>query len=168
MWPLYAKNDLYVTHTRQVQSNMPPRKKSFTDSWIDVQSLALQSHDPAFNAPSREELARVEVSDIVKICNGRERFFVEVTKILKTKDKIYGVVSNELVCGSEYNAGDTVTFERRHIYSIQNDERHFEALMTIIPIILKMKSEGYSEEDIYAHIADANTTLVPAGTNVTA
>ena len=79
---------------------------------------------------------------------------------------IIGIVSNELVCGSEYNVGDYVQFEPKHIYKIQDDTSRSKAFTDIMPLILQMKSDGYSDEEIYEYITNINMSITSASTNV--
>ena len=141
-----------------------PTYTIYNDSWNDAQALTSDT----FRAPAPEMLANLKEGDIVKISNGRERFFVEISKLnAATHDvTIIGIVSNELVCGSEYNVGDYVHFEPKHIYKIQDDTSRAKAFTDIMPLILQMKSQGYSDEEIYERVSNMNVSITSASTNV--
>jgi hypothetical protein len=63
----------------------------------------------------------------VKVSNGRERFFVMLESITDT-GVCTGYVSNELICNSEYNLGDTVQFRKENIFLIHTPEfRNYRA-----------------------------------------
>lgn len=83
--------------------------------FIDAQEMA-QKHPDTFEAPTSEELDQISVGSLVKICNDEERFWTEVTKI--DGDKITANVDNQLLGDYGYNLGDSIEFEKRHIYSI--------------------------------------------------
>ena len=82
--------------------------------FIDAQEMS--KHSTTFYAPNKSELDSIEEGSIVKVCNGFERFW---TKVLVVKnDNIIAVIDNGLVDAKEYDFGDTIEFEKRHIYSI--------------------------------------------------
>ena len=86
--------------------------------FIDAQEME-KLHPDTFEAPSKKELKNLKVDDSVKICNGRERFWVTITKIGKQNNqKLRGTVNNNLVDPVEYDFGDEVKFEKRHIYIV--------------------------------------------------
>lgn len=86
--------------------------------FIDAQELS--KHSTTFYAPNKSELDSIEEGSIVKVCNGFERFW---TKVLVIKnDNIIAVIDNILVDAKEYDFGDTIKFEKRHIYSIWQEK----------------------------------------------
>lgn len=137
-----------------------PSYKIYSDTWINAQ----EAISDTFTAPSDEQLNNLREDSIVKISNGRERFFVKITRITKTY--IIGIVSNELVCGSEYNVGDYVSFNIYNIFKIQDDASRMNAIMDLMPLIFNMKNEGYSNEEIYAYITELNMRNISPDINI--
>ena len=83
--------------------------------FTDAQEMARQ-HD-FFQAPKVDDLKGVRIGSSVKVCAGRERFWVLVSKI--EGDAITGIVDNDLVCEEHgLKCRDEITFEKRHIYMI--------------------------------------------------
>lgn len=83
--------------------------------WIDAQALAKK--DMIFEAPNLTELAAVARNCFVKICDGKERFWVLVE--FCNDDTLVGTVDNELLGNQSYaTRGSYVSFERRHIYEV--------------------------------------------------
>ena len=83
--------------------------------FTDAKEMARQ-HD-FFQAPTMDDLKGVGVGSSVKVCSGRERFWVLVSKI--EGDVITGVVDNDLVCEEHgLKCGDEIMFDKRHIYIV--------------------------------------------------
>ena len=81
----------------------------------DAQEMAKLNPD-TFEAPDKKDLSLIKEGDSVKICVGKERFW---TTVLKVKgENIEGSVDNDLVTENGLSYGDTIKFEKRHIYSI--------------------------------------------------
>lgn len=91
-----------------------------TDNWVNVQEKA-REHTDTYQAPSISDLDSIVPGISVKICNGRERFFVKVTEVFPNGTMI-GLVSNCLVCGSPYNMGGKVRFHKSNIMLIFTPE----------------------------------------------
>lgn len=93
------------------------------DIFTDAQKMRAQ-HPDTFEAPTADEVASLTAPSYVKVCVGRERFWVEVTSIEKTDDPFMwlfmGVVNNDLQLTHEHglSCNDVVEFEGRHIYGI--------------------------------------------------
>jgi hypothetical protein len=83
--------------------------------FTDAQTMA-QQNPLIFFVPEKGELARIKEGDFVKICiNNEERIWVQVTGI--EGDTIKGVLAKDPVAiNARY--GDTIEFERKHIYQI--------------------------------------------------
>ena len=79
----------------------------------DAQALGRQ-HD-TFNAPKKKDLKEVAKGSKVKICNGKERFWVQVES--RTDDLFLGHIRNKLLFSS-YTYGDMIAFEENNIYDI--------------------------------------------------
>lgn len=94
--------------------------KIHTDHWIDAQVLA-KRHPSTFSAPSLEELEMLSVGDIAKVARGDNefngiRFWTVITEI--DGDEIIAEVNNDIKeYRFQYNAGDKVAYQKRHIYA---------------------------------------------------
>lgn len=82
---------------------------------IDAQEMH-RNHPETFEVPSKSELETIQEGTYVKICDGDERFWVQVTKI--DGSTIQGTVSNDLVFEKPYNYGDLVEFHQKNVYGI--------------------------------------------------
>lgn len=83
----------------------------------DAQATAL-AHPKTFGAPDREELDALKVDDRVLVCgNDRERFWARIVKI--EGESIEATVVNNVVT-LPLKFGDTIRFEKRHIYQTVN------------------------------------------------
>lgn len=94
--------------------------KADSSSWLDAQVQA-QASPETFRAPSAEELGTVAVGTNVKICNGSERFWVQITEVGPGSEfgrMFTGVVNNDLVGKYPYSCGDSVSLAGRNIYAI--------------------------------------------------
>lgn len=89
------------------------------DNWIDVFENR-EEYEFLFDLPKEDDLMKIQIKDLVKISNGRERFFVSVTEI--RNDCMIGIVNNHLKGQYDYVYGDSVCFEKRHIFSILKNE----------------------------------------------
>ena len=93
----------------------------YIDQWVNAQEKAKEFPD-TFGLPEEHLLLRLRKGWTVKICNGEERFWVTVIDV--DGEKIIGEVDNCLVGGYEYNYGDLVMFEKKHIYQIHTKMDH--------------------------------------------
>lgn len=86
-----------------------------------------------FAAPDQTELDSVVVGSSVKVCVERERFWVAVTAV--EGDSVTGRVSNDLVRTAVHGLrdGDSVTFEKRHIFGVHDEERDQQLAATPFP-----------------------------------
>lgn len=77
-----------------------------------------RKHPDTFAALAGDDMSGLVVGSFVKLCTGGERFWVEVTEI--EHGGLRGRVNNDLVCTEAHglNNGDSVEFQRRHIYSV--------------------------------------------------
>lgn len=85
--------------------------------FTDAQQM-MADHPDTFRAPPLATVLNVGVGDIVKICAGRERFWVEIAAI--EGQEIIGWIDNELYFTHEHGLAydDEVVFEHRHIYDV--------------------------------------------------
>lgn len=84
---------------------------------VDAAQMA-RLYPDTFHLP---DLSGMVVGDVVKVCNGYERFWVTLTELTGQLpgDVCRGVVANDLVHPCGYNVGDEILFERRHIYQVE-------------------------------------------------
>jgi len=92
-----------------------------TAPFSDAQDMQRQ-YPETFEAPTMDELYALRPGMSVKVCAAGERFWVTITGIVG--DLIGGKVDNDLIGtpahGMRY--GDAITFERRHVYQIYQEE----------------------------------------------
>jgi hypothetical protein len=86
------------------------------DNWVDVQQNR-DKYEKDFHIPTMEELQSLESGDTVKVSDQVERFFVLVMAV--STDTITGKIMNHLIGNQGYNYQDMITFEKRHVFSIQ-------------------------------------------------
>lgn len=89
--------------------------------FVDAQEMA-KKHPETFIAPSEADLAQIKEGMHVKVSAANERFWCLVEAI--DQDRITATVDNEVLGtpahGLKY--GDTVEFEKRHIYQIYTED----------------------------------------------
>ena len=93
-------------------------KTKQTVKFSDAQEMH-KKNPSTFEAPDWDELNALKKEDIVKVCaNDKERFWARIITVNTLK--ITAVVDNDLVYANElgFDDGDTIQFEKRHIYSI--------------------------------------------------
>lgn len=85
--------------------------------FTDAQQM-MADHPDTFSAPPIATVLMVGVGDIVKVCAGRERFWVEIAAI--EGKEIIGWVDNNLYLTEEHGLAydDEVVFEHRHVYDV--------------------------------------------------
>lgn len=121
---------------------------ALTGRWEDAQALALE-HSDTFHAPTAEELDSVATGWIVKISDGKERFWVEVES--RQGSELVGYVNNELLGNQAYSAiGSSVRFELRHIYEIDTPQ-DIEAKAAFVH---QLMTAGLSPEAAFQMLAE--------------
>ena len=80
--------------------------------FIDAEEMA-RLHPKAFAYPDTTNL---QVGELVKLCNGRERFWVLLTAI--DDNSLTGTIDNQLVDETGYNFGDMISFGKQHVYQV--------------------------------------------------
>ena len=83
--------------------------------FLDAQEQHI-SHPDTFDAPTQDELNRLQIGDFIKVCIHPERFWAQVTKIFG--DRVVAIVDNNLVFVKEVRFGELIEVEKRHIYDI--------------------------------------------------
>lgn len=89
------------------------------ETFTDAQALHRAQPD-AFDVPTAREIAALRHGDAVKVCAGRERFWVQVEGF-DDRGGIVGSVANDLLFTGEHGPdfGDEIRLERRHIFEIE-------------------------------------------------
>ena len=88
-------------------------KNPIIDNWVDAIQMN-EKYPNDFYYPE-EEVSKLTEKKIVKICNGEERFWVQIESI--DGDDIIGVVDNVLL-STKYTSGSHVIFQKKNIYEI--------------------------------------------------
>lgn len=93
--------------------------------FTDAQEMQ-RRHPSTFSAPTGDEIKGLRTKSYVKVCAGRERFWVQIIGIAfddvdPHKTVFRGRVDNDLAFKSEHGLdyNDLITFEGRHIYSTE-------------------------------------------------
>jgi uncharacterized protein YegJ (DUF2314 family) len=88
---------------------------------VNAQVMA-ELHPQTFEAPTKEDLDKLESGDIVKLCfedsegEGSERMWVTVTSV--SGDTLTGVLDNTPFMLECITYGDPVQFKKENIYTI--------------------------------------------------
>lgn len=90
---------------------MKPRPYNF----VDAQEMH-RKYPNTFEVPTKRQLNTLVPTQYVKVCHNDERFWVRLTEI--EGDTLTGTVANDLVCDQPFSDGDTITFEKRHVYDV--------------------------------------------------
>ena len=89
---------------------------------IDATEMADQ-HQSTFELPELEMLQEVDVDWVLKVCDGRERFWTSVVSIKKDNNifdtEITAKIDNRLLFSTEYNYGDIIKYKLRNVYCIK-------------------------------------------------
>lgn len=90
-------------------------------NFVDAQEMH-KLHPDTFEVPNEYDLSKIKENDFVKVCHNGERFWTKVKKIKENKDstfndEVWAVIDNDLVCGQPFKCGDTIKFEKRHIFT---------------------------------------------------
>lgn len=96
------------------------KKTKAKPEFIDAQEMA-KKHPATFEAPTKEDLDAIKPEHFVKVCHAQERFWNIVKKI--KGNKITAEVNNDLIGDHPFKCGDTIEFEKRHVYSIMTGDR---------------------------------------------
>lgn len=81
--------------------------------FINARKMAKENPN-TFETPTKQETDALKIGDHVKVCNGKERFWVLITAV--GKNSFTGSVDNILVSTDEYPLGCLVNFKWIHIY----------------------------------------------------
>lgn len=85
----------------------------------DAQALA-KANKETFEAPSKTELKNIKRDSHVKVCTGKERFWVLVTEV--SGNVINGIVDNDLIFTSTHglSCGDSIQVTKDNVYQAIN------------------------------------------------
>jgi hypothetical protein len=86
------------------------------DDLVDAQAMHLKYPD-TFEVPSASELNRLKPGDSVKVCNGKERFWVKIKEIGDDTNLIVSV-NNQLLWPIDYDYESDIIIKKKHIYAI--------------------------------------------------
>lgn len=75
-----------------------------------------KEHPNTIKTPSIDQ--NLNIGDTVKISNGKERFWVQLTHV--KNNNLQGIIKNELLDETLYKYGDKVNFKTKNIYDILN------------------------------------------------
>jgi len=107
---------------------------------IDATEMADQ-HQSTFELPELEMLQEVDVDWILKVCDGRERFWTSVIAIKIDENNFFDTeitakIDNNLMYSTEYNYGDTIKYKLRNVYCIKRPVA--ERVETIITLLREL------------------------------
>lgn len=89
------------------------------DNWVNVVDNR-DDYEFLFTIPTEEDLKQLKESDMVKISNGFERFFVRIIEI--RDDCFIGMIDNHLRGSYDYDYGDKVRFYGYNIFTVRKQE----------------------------------------------
>jgi hypothetical protein len=84
---------------------------------VDAQAKAKATPN-TFQVPTDSEIGSLMQGDFAKVCSNNERFWVEITRIMRGDSglRFEGTVGNMLL-QEDLKFGDLIVFETRHIYN---------------------------------------------------
>ena len=89
-------------------------------AFLNAQDLQ-KTYPGTFHAPKSKELEELQTGDLVKLCNGRERFWVKICS-KQSNGNMTGEVDNALLYDDfGYKLGDIVEFHKDHIFDILDE-----------------------------------------------
>lgn len=100
----------------------------YRDNWVNAREMSERVPD-SFHVPSGRVLCSLEPGDMVKICNGEERFWVKLEEPYDMPGYWVGVVQNDLVNKTRgYDNGSYVLLHIDHVYQVHTN-RFLERVM---------------------------------------
>lgn len=92
------------------------RRKPLSPVLINAAEMA-REHPETFGRPSKQELDSIRPHDLVKVCDGAERFWTEV--VSREGETIVARVDSMIgFGGQDYGYGDLIRFGTDNIYDI--------------------------------------------------
>lgn len=85
-----------------------------------VSAVEMHRENPnTFEIPDTNEIETIRPGDNVKVCSGRERFWVEISR-LGEEGEFFGTVNNDLIYTDEhgFSFGDEISLYAENIYDI--------------------------------------------------
>ena len=135
------------------------------DNWVNASEL----ESATFKLPTLQEIEAIKERDRIKICNGVERFFIEIEDVHSVDGKIdylSGIITTELVYDYPYGYGDYVLVYPENIYNIITSE-YFDQKTKEYTDKIKNAFENKNTEDIneLVNILENRTRLVDTDVN---
>jgi len=105
------------TSSDMTEPLLPSPQKRRCIALMDA-GLMAEEHPEAFDTPDTGLLEVIKPGDCVKVCDGRERFWVLVTEV--RGDTLLGTINNHLagVVGHGLTYPDEIRFRRTNIYQV--------------------------------------------------
>ena len=130
------------------------------DNWVNASEL---------ESATLQEIEAIKEHDRIKICNGVERFFIEIEDVHSIDGKIdylSGIITTELVYDYPYGYGDYVLVYPENIYNIITSE-YFDEKTKEYTNRIKNAIENKNTEEInkLADILENRTRLVDTDVN---
>lgn len=82
---------------------------------VDAQKLS-REHPGTFEVPGTDVITALRAGDSVKVCNGKDRFWVRLTAA--DGSDLRGVVSSP-ISSRRYGTGDTIQFRTKNVYDVR-------------------------------------------------
>ena len=123
-------------------------KQVFYDKLMSAEDQA-KKYPYSFFKPSEEFLLHLEIGDIVKLCNGEERFWVVLTSVNHDLDYYEGEINNPLVSKHGYDYGDLIAFKRENIYQAKTKEERKAFLSIFMDLFVKVNGRLPSNQSEY-------------------
>ena len=100
------------------------KKLPIVEGLVDAQEMN-RLHPKTFQVPPLEELDALTCKDYVQVGNGNERFWLLIESIDHEHDEILGIIDNDLLNTSKYDAGYLIAVRKFHVHKIikEQDEK---------------------------------------------
>ena len=87
--------------------------------FLDAQQMKKENPN-TFWAPNQKEMDSLQSGQFVKICENRERFWVELTGV--DGDILVGRVDNDLAFKHSFKCDDIITFEKKNVMGLISED----------------------------------------------
>jgi hypothetical protein len=108
------KNLLYSEPVDDPSINNKPKQIDLVDG-VKMNN----DHPSSFYIPSKDDKDLLNIGRLVKVSNGKERFWVEIESFI-SDDLMVGKIKNILLFGN-YNYNNRIYFEKNHVIEISNN-----------------------------------------------
>jgi uncharacterized protein YegJ (DUF2314 family) len=108
------------------------------------------------------DISQIKENELVKISNGKERFWTLIKQINKSNNTIIGQIENNLVYNTTYNYGDLVKFNLNNVIDYINI-KNCKKLKFVINLTIKeiMEKQNISYDDAINYIYQNNIVFIP-------